>query len=166
VSLEVNTLFSLLIFSTSVSCISLHFQPVPVWFKGLGDLREGWSMPEVAIYTLVLPADNSKVIPYDDSLFALAGYGRQLLWRHWLCCYPAWMSLQIQPEAKSTITPCSAGSKVVYMMEDESGSIVIEATPDFYVRKVAPIITCWFCTVLCWSGMPSVSCVKRALYNS
>jgi len=24
----------------------------------------------------------------------------------------------------------------------------------------------WFCAVLCWSGMPSVRCVKRALYNS
>ena len=49
-------------------------------------------------------------------------------------------NLQIQLEAKSTITPCSEGSKVIYMMEDKSGSIVIEATPDFYVRKVAPII--------------------------
>ena len=49
-------------------------------------------------------------------------------------------NLQIQPEAKSTISPCSAGSKVVYMMEDKSGGIVIEATPDFYVRKVTPII--------------------------
>ena len=49
-------------------------------------------------------------------------------------------NLQIQPEAKSTISPCSAGSKVVYMMEDKSGGIVIEATPDFYVRKVTLII--------------------------
>jgi len=49
-------------------------------------------------------------------------------------------NLQIQPEAKSTITPSSAGSKVVYTMEDKSGSLTIEATPDFYVRKFAPII--------------------------
>ena len=49
------------------------------------------------------------------------------------------MNLQIQPEAKSTITPCSAGSKVVHMMENESGSIAVEATPDFYARMVSLI---------------------------
>ena len=46
-------------------------------------------------------------------------------------------NIQIQQEAKSTITPFSAGSKVVYMMEDESRSVVAEATPDFYAKKVS-----------------------------
>ena len=49
------------------------------------------------------------------------------------------MNLQIQPEAKSTITPRSAGSKVVYMMENESGSIAVEATTDSYARMVSLI---------------------------
>jgi len=46
-------------------------------------------------------------------------------------------NIQIQQEAKSTITHFSAGSKAIYMMEDESGSIVPEATPDFYARSLS-----------------------------
>jgi len=49
-------------------------------------------------------------------------------------------NLQIQPEAKSTITATSAGSKVVYTMEDKNGTLTVEATPDFYVQKFAPIV--------------------------
>ena len=41
-------------------------------------------------------------------------------------------NIQIQQEAKSTITPFSAGSKVVCVVEDESGSVVAEVMPDFY----------------------------------